>query len=84
MRIRPRRAMLEGMNLRLAIVIGAALIGSAIAVSHRYVIAAHPCGSTGGDCSRAWRVDQWTGQTSLFEFASDSHTPGPACMAVNQ
>jgi hypothetical protein len=72
------------MNLGLSVVIAAALIGSAIAVSHRYVIAAHPCGAAAGDCSRTWRVDQWTGQTSLCEFASDSHAAGPACVAVTQ
>jgi hypothetical protein len=42
----------------LALLIGAALIAGAIAVSHRYEITAHACGTAGGDCSRAWRIDQ--------------------------
>jgi hypothetical protein len=49
----------------LALVIGAALIAAAIAVSHRYSIVTHSCGD---DCSRAWIVNQWTGRAIICDF----------------
>ena len=48
----------------LALLIGAALIAGAIAVSHRYVIVAHSCGE---GCSQAWWIDQWTGHPAFCE-----------------
>jgi hypothetical protein len=56
------------MNIGLAIVISAALIAGAIAVSHRYEIEAHPCTANGGNCSRAWRTDQWTGKVVFCQY----------------
>ena len=76
--------MMTAMNLGIALVIGAALIAAGIAVSHRYDLVAHACGSAGGDCTRAWLVDQWTGRMLLCEFASDSRGGNPACLAVRQ
>lgn len=68
------------MNIGLAIVIGAALIGAGIAVSHRYAIAAHTCAGSGGNCSHAWRVDEWTGRMTFCDYVPIG--PGslePAC-----
>lgn len=47
------------MNQGLAIVIGAALIAIAIAISHRYEIAVF---ALAPNYEGAWRVDNWTGQ----------------------
>jgi hypothetical protein len=60
------------MNLGLAIVIAAALIGAGFAISHRYEISAHACTANSGNCSRVWRVDQWTGHMMFCE-----HVPQP-------
>jgi hypothetical protein len=66
--------------LAVALVIGAALIAAALAASHRYTIAAHACTGNGGNCSRAWRVDEWTGKMMLCDYTPIG--PGslePAC-----
>jgi hypothetical protein len=49
----------------LALVVGAALIAVAIAVSHRYSVVTHACG---GDCSRAWIINQWTGKAVVCDL----------------
>jgi hypothetical protein len=60
------------MNVGVAVVIGAALIAAAIAVSHRYAIRAHRvgCNSEQSACSGAWRVDQWTGGVQFCQYAN--------------
>jgi hypothetical protein len=52
----------ERMSLGVPIIVAAALIGAALTISHRYAISAHACGADEGNCSRVWRVDQWTGE----------------------
>ena len=68
MRIQPRRAMLPSMNLGIALVMGAALIAGATAVTHRYVIKATACNPSEAVCSRAWLIDQWTGAMTFCEY----------------
>jgi hypothetical protein len=78
-RIWPRCAMLPHMKSGAAIVIGAALIAGAIAISHRYEINAHrvECPVERSPCSVVWRVDQWTGETWYCQRANN-----PFCMVV--
>jgi hypothetical protein len=69
-------------NLAVAIIIGAALIAGAIAISHRYAIVSHACG-TSYDCSYAWRVDQWSGRTMLCETQPPQAILGhPFCVSA--
>jgi len=69
------------MSVGAGLIIGAALVAGAIAISHRYEIQAHGCAANGGNCSRVWRIDQWTGDMMLCE-----HLPAgigslyPACV----
>jgi hypothetical protein len=60
------------MNWGWGIVLGALLIGAAIALSHRYEIAATALGQ---DYVSLWRVDNWTGEI-LYCDHGDS---GEAC-----
>jgi len=62
------------MNVAAAMLIGAAIIAGAIALSHRYIIAA----ASGGDAAYAWRIDQWSGQITLCK--SDAYKIW--CMSV--
>lgn len=55
------RAWIFAMKVAIAALIGAAVIAGAIALSHRYTIAA----ASGGDAAYAWRIDQWSGQITL-------------------
>jgi hypothetical protein len=68
------------MNLGLALVIAAALMAAGFAVSHRYLIETHACSANNGNCSRVWRVDQWTGRMMFCDYTPMG--PGslePAC-----
>jgi hypothetical protein len=64
-------------NFALPIVVAAALIAAAIAISHRYEIRATACSPSETVCSRTWRVDQWTGAMSFCEYKGL-----PDCIAV--
>lgn len=61
------------MKRELALVIGAALIAAAIAVSHRYSM-----GVVNGadDYSSVWRVDQWTGKILTCDYGKGFTEPG--------
>ena len=49
------------MSPGIALLIGSVVIAAALAVSHRYTVAA----ASGGDAAYAWKIDQWTGQITL-------------------
>jgi hypothetical protein len=55
------RVWIFDMNVAIAVLIGAAIVAGAIALSHRYTIAA----ASGGDAAYAWQIDQWSGQITL-------------------
>ena len=69
-----------GMSLGLPIVLAAALIAAGIAISHRYAIDAHACAANNGNCSRVWRVDEWTGRMLFCEYRPGNiESTVPAC-----
>ncbi len=49
------------MKLGITLLIGTIIIAAALAISHRYTVAA----ASGGDAAYAWRIDQWTGNIIL-------------------
>jgi len=55
------------MNIGASIIVAAALLAAAFAVSHRYTVLA-----IGGDhdYTSMWRVDQWTGRVLLCDFGT--------------
>ena len=68
------------MNLGLSLVIAAALLAGGFAISHRYTIKAHACSYNSGNCSRVWRVDQWTGRMTFCEHVPETVASlEPAC-----
>jgi hypothetical protein len=56
------------MNIGVSVVVGAAMIAGAIAVSHRFSLEVHACSANNSNCSRAWRVDQWTGKIVFCQY----------------
>ena len=72
------------MNFGLAMIIAAALIAGGIAISQRYRIDAHACSANNGNCSRVWRVDQWTGRMMLCEHVPTVSSLEPACTEPKQ
>jgi hypothetical protein len=73
------------MNLGWALIVAAALIAGAMAVSHRYSLGVHACtGAEAQDaCSRGWLADNWTGKIMHCEFripAAATSASGVACV----